>query len=206
MLISLTTFLATLSSIFRSRAALQLENLALRHQIGMLLHQGIVHRKVKAVRSQVSPPPTFRCGVVASDVPVRDPVLASSAGILWFAKMISDAKSLRISDIHIDVRAWEGKACNIVLFCGQRRFSVGTIGRTEFSVGTGPEQSGEMSLMSIPKASPIRNPAAARMSASGEVQKMRRVIGRPKKVEATFMIDFRWPDDQTLATTQSWGG
>src|SRR6266566_4723776 len=36
MLISLTTFLATLSSIFRSRAALQLENLALRHQIGVL--------------------------------------------------------------------------------------------------------------------------------------------------------------------------
>ena len=36
MLISLTTHLATLSSIFRSRAALQLENLALRHQIGVL--------------------------------------------------------------------------------------------------------------------------------------------------------------------------
>jgi hypothetical protein len=32
MLISLTTLLATLSSIFHSRAALQLENLALRHQ------------------------------------------------------------------------------------------------------------------------------------------------------------------------------
>jgi transposase InsO family protein len=36
MLISLTTFLATLSWIFRSPAALQLENLALRHQIGVL--------------------------------------------------------------------------------------------------------------------------------------------------------------------------
>ncbi len=36
MLISLTTFFATLSSIFHSRAALQLENLALRHQIGVL--------------------------------------------------------------------------------------------------------------------------------------------------------------------------
>jgi len=34
--ISLTTLLATLSSIFRSRAALGLENLALRHQIGVL--------------------------------------------------------------------------------------------------------------------------------------------------------------------------
>ena len=34
--ISLTMLLATLSSIFRSRAALQLENLALRHQIGVL--------------------------------------------------------------------------------------------------------------------------------------------------------------------------
>ncbi len=36
MLISLATLLATLFSIFRSRAALQLENLALRHQIGVL--------------------------------------------------------------------------------------------------------------------------------------------------------------------------
>jgi hypothetical protein len=36
MLISLATLLATLSSIFRSHAALQLENLALRHQIGVL--------------------------------------------------------------------------------------------------------------------------------------------------------------------------
>ncbi len=36
MLISLKTLLATLSSIFRSRAALELENLALRHQIGVL--------------------------------------------------------------------------------------------------------------------------------------------------------------------------
>src|SRR6201982_3010910 len=36
MLISLATRFATLSSIFRSRAVLQLENLALRHQIGVL--------------------------------------------------------------------------------------------------------------------------------------------------------------------------
>jgi hypothetical protein len=36
MLISLTTLLSTLSSIWRSRAALGLENLALRHQIGVL--------------------------------------------------------------------------------------------------------------------------------------------------------------------------
>jgi hypothetical protein len=36
MLTSLTTLFTTLSSIFRSRAALQLENLALRHQIGVL--------------------------------------------------------------------------------------------------------------------------------------------------------------------------
>jgi putative transposase len=36
MLIPLTTLFTTLSSIFRSRAALQLENLALRHQIGVL--------------------------------------------------------------------------------------------------------------------------------------------------------------------------
>src|ERR1700747_3452590 len=37
MLISLKTLLSTLSAIFRSRAALQLENLALPHQIGILL-------------------------------------------------------------------------------------------------------------------------------------------------------------------------
>ena len=36
MLISLTTLFTNLSSIFHSRAALQLENLALRHQIGVL--------------------------------------------------------------------------------------------------------------------------------------------------------------------------
>src|SRR5215471_5611312 len=36
MLISLNTLLANLSSILHSRAALQLENLALRHQIGVL--------------------------------------------------------------------------------------------------------------------------------------------------------------------------
>jgi hypothetical protein len=37
MLISLTRLLATLGSIFRSRGVLQLENLALRHQFGVLL-------------------------------------------------------------------------------------------------------------------------------------------------------------------------
>ena len=36
MFTTLMTLLATLSSIFRSRAALELENLALRHQIGVL--------------------------------------------------------------------------------------------------------------------------------------------------------------------------
>jgi hypothetical protein len=36
MLIFLTTLIATLSSFLRSRAALELENLALRHQIGVL--------------------------------------------------------------------------------------------------------------------------------------------------------------------------
>jgi hypothetical protein len=36
MLIFLATLLTTLSSILRSRAALELENLALRHQIGVL--------------------------------------------------------------------------------------------------------------------------------------------------------------------------
>ena len=36
MLIFLTTVLDTLASMFRSRAALELENLALRHQVGVL--------------------------------------------------------------------------------------------------------------------------------------------------------------------------
>jgi hypothetical protein len=36
MLIFLTTLFGTLSSMFRSRAVLELENLALRHQIGVL--------------------------------------------------------------------------------------------------------------------------------------------------------------------------
>jgi len=36
MLIFLTTLLGTLSSMFRSRAVLELENVALRHQIGVL--------------------------------------------------------------------------------------------------------------------------------------------------------------------------
>jgi hypothetical protein len=36
MLISVTSVLVTLGSIFRSRAALELENLALRHQIAVL--------------------------------------------------------------------------------------------------------------------------------------------------------------------------
>jgi hypothetical protein len=36
MLISITLLFTTLFSIFRSRVALQLENLALRHQIGVL--------------------------------------------------------------------------------------------------------------------------------------------------------------------------
>ena len=40
MLIFLTTLLAALRAIFRSRAALELENLALRHQIGVLQRSG----------------------------------------------------------------------------------------------------------------------------------------------------------------------
>lgn len=39
MLIALTTLFITLSSIFRSRVALELENLALRHQITVLKQQ-----------------------------------------------------------------------------------------------------------------------------------------------------------------------
>src|ERR1700745_1718620 len=49
MLISLTTFLATLSWIFRSRAALQLENLALRYQIGVLQRSAAKRPKLTPV-------------------------------------------------------------------------------------------------------------------------------------------------------------
>jgi hypothetical protein len=46
MLISLMTLLATLSSIFRSRAALELENLALRHQITVLQKSAAKRRRL----------------------------------------------------------------------------------------------------------------------------------------------------------------
>jgi hypothetical protein len=46
MLISLITLLATLSSMFRSRGALALENLALRHQIGVLQRSARKHPKL----------------------------------------------------------------------------------------------------------------------------------------------------------------
>jgi hypothetical protein len=46
MLISLTTLLATLSSILRSRAALQFESLALRHQIGVLQRSAATRLKL----------------------------------------------------------------------------------------------------------------------------------------------------------------
>jgi putative transposase len=49
MLISLTTLFATLSAIFNSRAALQLENLALRHQIGVLQRSARKRPKLTSV-------------------------------------------------------------------------------------------------------------------------------------------------------------
>ena len=49
MLISLTTLFATLSSIFHSRAALGLENLALRHQIGILQRSARKRPKLTSV-------------------------------------------------------------------------------------------------------------------------------------------------------------
>src|SRR6202790_672700 len=49
MIISLATLLATLFSIFRSRAALQLENLALRHQIGVLKRSARKRPKLTSV-------------------------------------------------------------------------------------------------------------------------------------------------------------
>jgi hypothetical protein len=49
MLISLTTLFATLSSIFHSRAALGLENLALRNQIGILQRSARKRPKLTSV-------------------------------------------------------------------------------------------------------------------------------------------------------------
>ena len=49
MLISLTTLLATLCLLFRSRAALELENLALRHQIGVLQRSARKRPRLTAV-------------------------------------------------------------------------------------------------------------------------------------------------------------
>ena len=48
MLISFTTLLVTLRAIFRSRAALELENLALRHQIGVLQRSATKRPKLTA--------------------------------------------------------------------------------------------------------------------------------------------------------------
>src|SRR5271169_630745 len=48
MLISLATLLAALRAIFRSRAALELENLALRHQIGVLQRSARKREKLTA--------------------------------------------------------------------------------------------------------------------------------------------------------------
>jgi putative transposase len=48
MLIFLTTLLAALRAIFRSRAALELENLALRHQIGVLQRSATKRPKLTA--------------------------------------------------------------------------------------------------------------------------------------------------------------
>ena len=59
MLIFLATLLATLPSIVRSRAVLELENLALRHQIGMLQHSA---RKRRAVSTDIL---HFRARVLA---------------------------------------------------------------------------------------------------------------------------------------------
>src|SRR6266550_991791 len=67
------------------------------------------------VRPAFPSPPNF---AAFGDVGARQ---SCPAFCLWFAKMISDAKSLRISDIHINVRAWAGKACNIVLLKGMSR-------------------------------------------------------------------------------------
>jgi hypothetical protein len=49
MLISLTTLLATLCSLFRSRVALELENLAVRHQIGVLQRSARKRRRLTPV-------------------------------------------------------------------------------------------------------------------------------------------------------------
>ena len=70
MLISLTTLLATLSSILRSRAALELENFALRHQIGVL-HE--VRKKAPQIDLQGPP-------VVDLSVP---PVERLLSGLHW---------------------------------------------------------------------------------------------------------------------------
>ena len=48
MLIFLATLLAALRAIFRSRAALELENLALRHQIGVLQRSATKRPKLTA--------------------------------------------------------------------------------------------------------------------------------------------------------------
>jgi len=79
--ISLTMFLATLSSIFRSRAALQLENLALRYQIGVLQRSARKRPRLTSVDRLVwvwLSPGVERLALDAGHRPTRDrPCLAS---------------------------------------------------------------------------------------------------------------------------------
>jgi len=89
MRVLLTTLLAILPSILRSRAALQLENLALRHQIGVLQRSAAKHLK-----------------------------LTSGDRLLWIVSPVSGATGALRSPLSSQKRSWPGIVPAFVSFCG----------------------------------------------------------------------------------------
>jgi len=71
----LTTLLTLLPSILRSRAAVELENLALRHQIGVL---GEVRYKTPEINLRRPPLGTTKCRCLCLPKPYRDRLAAES--------------------------------------------------------------------------------------------------------------------------------
>jgi hypothetical protein len=100
MLISLTTFLTILSSLFRARAALQLENLALRHQIGVLQRSAAKRSKLTPVDPGTADAATFlhqetEFGVVA--VGRRADLLLLEANPLQDVKNVSKRAGVMVN-------------------------------------------------------------------------------------------------------------
>ena len=141
MLIALTTLLATLSSIFRSRAAIELENLALRHQIGVLQRSARKRPKLTSRDRLLWICLSRLWSDWRSALAIVQPetVIAwHRAGFrLWLPKMpykwsipvIKNIQFQQVAEIYSP-----NQACNIVTSAASGTLLAGM----EFSVGTGP--------------------------------------------------------------------